>query len=192
MEIRKLKYEEIDLMKEVMQTRDSLMLSKDNALTSYRFLEDENNFNRCMSVGYFDDDGLLDAFIFHNIWEELPAYSSLVFTRKRENRVKILENNNTDANLKALWTYTNEEMGKINIFQYYQLNPLVGWRDMAANKEKGKSVRRIVEIIPAGEMSKFPIFRLRLANKRYEMDMKITHWIRLPENWVLTDAEPTN
>lgn len=176
--IRKLNYSEKDAMIDIIKGRDKFMLSSSSLLPSYRFLEDEVNFNNNISFGFFDEENILDAFIFANIWSEIPAYSWVVFTKKKDNRIK--DSQGVDKNLSLLCDYTVDYIGNVlGYWEHYKVAP-EGWRYVEPNVI-ANSIVDVIENIPANELSKYALFRTRLLNRRLNHPTIITRHLILPE-----------
>lgn len=177
--IRQLTYADKDAILEVMATRDKVMLSSDTGRLPTAFIEDEANFNRNAVFGYFDEEGLLDVFIHVNIWDELPAYSCLVYTRKKEGKT-LRTPLYVNVNMAKLWVFTRAEMLRRGYIEHYQLTAAQGWFHIQTQIEPTSIIDQL-EYIPAGELPKYQVFRNRLLNRRLAIDTKITRFILLPE-----------
>ena len=179
--IKRLYYEDRDLLKEVVKTRTKLMLMESAALADDAiFLNSQASFDSNVYFGHFTEDGLLDAFIFVNVWSEMPAYSCVVYTRKRDGRER--NEYGVDSNLSDLWDYTVYYMGqKLNLWQHFQVTAAGGiWKPSGPRIEE-KSLIDVVETIQAGTLSKYATFRAHLLNRTVEKDVQIKRYVMKPE-----------
>ena len=144
------------------------------------FLNSQASFDSNVYFGHFTDDGLLDAFIFVNVWSEMPAYSCVVYTRKRDGRER--NEYGVDSNLSDLWDYTVYYMGqKLNLWQHFQVTAAGGiWKPSGPRIEE-KSLTDVVETIQAGTLSKYANFRAHLLNRTVEKDVQIKRYVMKPE-----------
>lgn len=176
--IRQLTYDDKDAIIEVMDTRDKLMLSESSSTNNtYAVIENKENFEANLCYGYFDGD-TLNAFTYVNVWRELPAFSVLTYTRAG---VDFPRNElNTNIALADLWLYVRKELCAKGITEHYQVTAAKGWADIKT-QVKPTSIVDVVEVIPAGAVSRYPLFRARLLNRRLEHNVKITRYTILPE-----------
>ena len=175
MEIRKLKYEEIESDKELIRTRDSLMQSKQNAMSSFTWLDNEEYFNSNFCYGLYDGDEL-DVVVYLNLWPEIPVYSALIYTRKREGRIK--DADGIDQNYSTLREYTRKVMAEKGLYESYHAAASTHKHSDALS---GQFIVDVIETIPAGELSKYALIRSRLVSRRFDVDLKVTRHIMKEE-----------
>jgi hypothetical protein len=176
--IRQLTYDDKDQIIEVIKSRDSLMLSKNSALNNYGIVENQTSFENNRFFGFFTDDNRLDGFVYMNIWPEMPAYSSLIYTRKDANvkRTPLYMN----ADLIKLWVFSRNAMSALGLHEYYQLTAKVGWYPLRS-QVMPTTISDVIETVPAGQLPKHDLFKLRLLNRRLDHDTRIIRAVVLPE-----------
>lgn len=175
--IKKLTYEDKDSMIELINTRNTLFFSTSSALSSYSFIENKDVFNSNIVFGYFENEQL-DAFAYCTLWLEFPAYSWILYTRKRDSRIKNIHGE--DSNLRSLCNFTETYVGtKLNLWTRYAVIS-TKWQ-MYDPQLRNRIVQDTLEVIPAGEFSKYDLFRHRLLNRKLDHPVKIDRLVIKPE-----------
>lgn len=172
--IRQLTYDDRDSIREVINTRNKLFMSEASVLSTFGFLERQDIFESNLTFGYFEEDKL-DAFTYITLWTELPAYCQLIYTRKRDNRLK--NDNNVDINLAKLLKYSIYHIGNtLNLWEEYRVTA-VDW----PSTQPDIHILDTIEIVPAGTVSRYPLFRTRLLNRVLTHPVKISRRLIKPE-----------
>lgn len=178
--IRQLTYKDTDAMVDVIKTQSKLMLSEAAAITEYNFIKDETIFNYHIGFGLYDND-LLDCFVYVNPWEELPAFSWLIFSRKKQEKREKNELGK-DKNLSLLMDYTYRYMrDHMKMYLQFEVIAAENWEFIHPNLVRGEATVNTLEIIPPNNMSKYPLIRHKVVHKRYDRALKIIVITAKPE-----------
>ncbi len=183
MEMRLLTYSEIELAREVIETRSSMMLSGQNVHPNffpYHF-QNQSNFEKNLCFGFFDDARTLDCFIHLDLWEELPVYSQTIYTRARSGRLKTEDH--LDINMCTLLNFQLAHMENVGMYTVYSVTNSTTWRPFYASPTNNFSRYEVevVEYIPTGQLSRYVMFRNHLVSRPFDLPLNVKKHV-LPLN----------
>jgi hypothetical protein len=172
---RLLDFSETDLVKDVIASRDKIMLSGQSLNPNFiiNHLDTKANFERNLMFGLFEDN-VLDCFFYIELWREIPAYSMTMFSRARQGRVKL--SNGFDANLTELHDYQLQYTENLGLYRAYGVtNATPKWKPLMENEHSRWSQYEVetVEYIPSGNYSRFPLFRTYLVARQFDVPLNI-------------------
>jgi len=182
-ECKILNYEDREEIANIILSRPKMLLSENEVPNGFldNLVYSESPYSNNRWLGLLDNNEL-DCIMYLNFWEELPTYSRVIFSKKKDNRKKII-NTKLDVNMSKLFDFQLEYCENLGYNYHYSAVNYLKWigYETVENSKLSRYFTDSLDIIPVGELSKSSLFRNRLIPRVYPIPIEILLYTLKPE-----------